>query len=287
MLPHFLCTGADVFIQKTDSLSYETDHECGRNLTLSCQLKKNTFASVWKIANKITPIAHCVQNVCDLNPDYVGQYSISSDMTLGVFNLTIQNMTKKDNGRKLICSDGSHFDSYIVRVRDYKPRLFEYTQFGTIEATSGCVSQDTNVIFRWIKISAISNIEKEFSPEIRSKNTTSCSNDSDCGNDQHIQCTEMVSVKPNDDGNYYIKIVAVYKNVSKESDISVGKFMFEDKDDESSSFKNGQVKTDKIFVGLVFIIPIVLVICVYVLLRSVLVRIRRQARLQMLRFGMN
>jgi hypothetical protein len=70
-------------------------------------------------SNDITGIGRCilVSNLCDINPAYDGQYSISSDITKGIFNLTIINATAKDNKRKLVCSDGSHTDSITIRVR--------------------------------------------------------------------------------------------------------------------------------------------------------------------------
>jgi hypothetical protein len=81
-------------------------------------------------SNDITAISRCilVLNICDINPAYDGQYSISSDIPQGIFNLTIINVTAKDNGRKLVCSDGSHTDSITIRVRgnDYLLNANQY-----------------------------------------------------------------------------------------------------------------------------------------------------------------
>jgi hypothetical protein len=106
-----------VFIHKTGSLGDKIEAECGKNLTLSCMFRKNTFAIVWKNPDDISPIAQCIQNDCNLNPSFVGLYDIAFDKTRCVFNLTIIKATKKDNGRKLVCSDGSHSDFQILRVR--------------------------------------------------------------------------------------------------------------------------------------------------------------------------
>jgi hypothetical protein len=102
----------DVVIQKTN-----TAYVCGRNQTLTCKFKKITAVIVWKNANDIIPIAQCTQSVCRLNPVYVGQYNISFDMAQRIFSLEVIQVTMKDNETKLVCSDGAHTDSLIIRVK--------------------------------------------------------------------------------------------------------------------------------------------------------------------------
>lgn len=213
---------ADVVILNTSEIAQQAVFECGRSLTLTCKFTKNTFAIVWKNAYDISSIATCIQNECAVDPMYDGQYIISFDKTSRIFNLTLIMVTMKDNGRRLVCSDGSHTDYTIIAVRDYTLDLIENKNSGTITASSGCVSQDTGVSFKWMKINACSSIENRFSPNIRFKHTTSCSNDFLCGNDQHIRYIEEIFISPN---QYHLKVIAVYGHESKDSDEIVVKYI--------------------------------------------------------------
>ncbi|XP_060584584.1 uncharacterized protein LOC132740660, partial [Ruditapes philippinarum] len=150
-------TGGNISIQKPGNETGEMSYECGRNVTLTCNFKKSRFAISWMNATDVIPIVKCTQNKCFLTPVYEGQYSFIYDRH-GIFNLTVTEITKEDNGRKLICSDGSDSDSEIIKVTDYEPLLFEDTKNGTVRAISGCISQDTEVSFKWIKLSVSSYI---------------------------------------------------------------------------------------------------------------------------------
>lgn len=209
-------------------------------MTLTCKFKKNTPVIVWKNENNITPIAQCTRNVCKLNPVYVGLYTISFDMTQHIFNLTLIKVTMKDNGRKLVCSDGSHTDSRIIRVRGYEPRLFEDGKLGTIKATSGCISQDKQVSFEWIKISARSNVESTINRNINYKNT-SCSTHSECRHDNNREYTEIIHAKSSDNGNFYLKIAMVYGKERIESRKSALKYMINGQDNNID--KNSDILT--------------------------------------------
>lgn len=215
-LTSFMLTGANIAIQRKDNRADETC-ECGKSMTLSCIFKKNTFAVEWMEANDIKPIAKCLKQVCSLNPDYVEKYNISFDMEQGYFDLTVQKVTMELNGRKLVCSDGSHTASYNMSVKDYEPFLTDDSKSGSIKAASGCISQDTQVSFKWIKIYASSNVEMEFNPESPVKSNTSCTNDSDCGNDMHMYYSEIINANASAEGKYYLKVTAIYGNESKES----------------------------------------------------------------------
>ncbi|XP_060603252.1 uncharacterized protein LOC132756250, partial [Ruditapes philippinarum] len=225
---------SNVDILEPDSLAYGKTCECGRDLTLSCKFKNKTFAIAWMNQNDISAIAQCIRNKCDINPKYIDQYKISYDETNHIFNLTIIKLTMKDNGRKLVCSDGTNTDSQLIRVKDYEPLLFENTTAGTIQAISGCISNVTRVSFKWIKICGRNKREKEITPKIHNT-TTSCSNNSDCGNDQQIQYSEVISAKASNNGNCYLKVVADYGNEKIESYHTVGKYMMEDQDEERSN----------------------------------------------------
>ncbi|XP_060573102.1 uncharacterized protein LOC132731019 [Ruditapes philippinarum] len=222
-----LTTGGHISIQKPGKQTGEMSYECGRNVTLTCNFKKCTFAILWMCATDVIPIAKCIQHKCFLTPAYKGQYAFTYDIQ-GIFNLTVIEITKEDNGRKLICSDGSDSDSEVIKVTDYEPLLFEDTINGTIRATSGCISQETEVSFKWIKMSVSSGIEEEITPTIHDNYTRRCSNDSDCGYDQQVQYTEMISAKSSDNGKYFLKVLAVYGNESKESCNTAYKYSFEE-----------------------------------------------------------
>ncbi|XP_060589100.1 uncharacterized protein LOC132744412 [Ruditapes philippinarum] len=221
-LSHLMGTGADVFILQT---ARQTVSECGRNLTLACKFKPDTFCIVWKNANDMATIAECKQKWCKLNPIYAGKYRISFDLNQCILNLTMIKATIEDNGRKLVCSDGSHIASKIVNIRDREPLLYEDTKSGTIMAKSGCTSQNTNVSFKWKLISVNSDNEKEIDPKIRERKTLSCKNDSDCGNDKQVHYTEIIAVNASVNGNYHLKVAAIYGNESKETHYSYKSIM--------------------------------------------------------------
>jgi hypothetical protein len=65
-------------------------------------------------------------------------------------------------------------------------------------------------------------------PTINGNDTRMCSNDSDCGYDQQVQYTEMISAKSSDNGKYFLKVLAVYRNRSKESCNTAYKYMIEE-----------------------------------------------------------
>jgi hypothetical protein len=111
-----LNAGLGVIIKTTDGLDDKEPYACGRNITLSCMFKENSFAVAWRKSNENTPIAKCIQNACDLNSDYVGIYSISFDIDHGIFNLSMLKVNAEENGTKLVCSDGSQSDSFIIKV---------------------------------------------------------------------------------------------------------------------------------------------------------------------------
>jgi hypothetical protein len=117
MICFCLNSGSNVKILVPGSLATGKTCECGRDLTLSCQFKKKTYAIAWRNTNDISPIARCIRNECDINPKYIDQYKISYDETNHIFNLTIIKLTMKDNGRKLVCSDGTSTDSQLIRVK--------------------------------------------------------------------------------------------------------------------------------------------------------------------------
>ncbi|XP_060565917.1 uncharacterized protein LOC132724948 isoform X1 [Ruditapes philippinarum] len=251
-----LTTGGNISIQKLGNQTGEMSYECGRNVTLTCNFKKRRFAISWMNAIDVIPIVKCSQNNCFLTPDYEGQYRFTYDRQ-GIFNLTVIQITKEDNGRKLICSDGTDSDSEIIKVTDYQPLLFEDTISGTVRAISGCISQDTEVSFKWIKMSVSSGIEEEKTPTIHANYTRRCSNDSDCGYDQQVQYTEIISAKSSDNGNYFLKILAVYGNESKESYSTAYKYIFEDHDNERIDIAPviGQVA---VVVGVVGVVGVIL-----------------------------
>ncbi|XP_060557245.1 uncharacterized protein LOC132717713 [Ruditapes philippinarum] len=260
--------GPDVVIQRADTLAYETPSECGRNLTLTCISKKDTFAIVWKNGNDNIKIAECVQNVCSINPDFERQYNISFDSARCIFNLTIMKVAMKDNGRNLVCSDGSHSDSYNITVKDNEPHLVENTTSGTILATSGCISQDTNVSFKWILISESSNIETEFNPEISNKYATNCKNNSDCGNNKHVYYTEIILANGSITGKYYLKVAAIYGNESKDSYYSyksVMKYMIGEQDEEHLNPVSKNIGTFNVVMMAMLFIFIMIILCAMVL----------------------
>jgi hypothetical protein len=119
LIHFFLIIDEGVVILNTGGITNQAVSECGQSLTLTCTFRKNTSAIVWKNAKEFSSIAMCIHNDCDINDEYVGQYRISFDKTLCIFNLTVINVTMKDNGRKLVCSDGSRTDSKIIAVRGY------------------------------------------------------------------------------------------------------------------------------------------------------------------------
>ncbi|XP_060585154.1 uncharacterized protein LOC132741086 [Ruditapes philippinarum] len=248
----FECIGANIFIKKTDNQTDEITFECGENKTLTCMFKKNKTIE-WMNKNNSRAIAMCVLNTCTLNPDYGGQYSISADMQRNIFNLTILKITRKDDGRRLVCSDGSHTDSVLLRDIDYKPQIFEDTHSGTVKVTSGCVSQRTKVSFKWTR--KINTFEEEFFPQLQSNYSTNCSSDVDCRHYQHIRYTEIVYVTANEVGKYHFKIVAVHGNKSKESNIVVEMYIIESKREN-----NGNLLIEHI---VVIIIASLILICMY------------------------
>ncbi|XP_060580868.1 uncharacterized protein LOC132737581 isoform X2 [Ruditapes philippinarum] len=253
--------GANVVIQKTDSSGNEHACSCGRSLTLTCTLEEQKFAVAWMNANDITPIAQCVKQSCKLNPAYLGQYTFSSDADRNIFNLTIIKVTKKDDGRKLVCSDGSNIDSIILRVIDYEPQLFEDTKNGTIMAMSGCVSQNRNVTFKWILVDVDSQLEKVIQPQILDANMTSCLNNSDCTHNDKVQYTETIYARASNYGNCYVKVAAFYGNERKETPNTAVKYLFEEQDNKSSNGPNSAIVAGAVIgvIGFVFAI----LICFY------------------------
>lgn len=219
------CIDADVVILNTSGIANQAVSECGRSLTLTCKFKRNTAAIVWKNANDISPIAKCIKYFCTINPAYHGQYNISFDTTRCMFNLTVMQVTMEDNGRILVCSDGSHTDSKIIVVRDYNLNLIGDRYSDTIIAASGCVSQDTDVSFKWIGIDACTSIEKQFAHKLCFRNTTSCSTDYVCGNNQLIQYMEEVEPSRSEKGNYHLKVIALYGNARKAFEETVIRYM--------------------------------------------------------------
>jgi hypothetical protein len=109
---HVKKTGANVMIQREEK-EYA---ECGRSLTLTCKIQKYVFAMSWLTGKDQIKIARCVENTCDQNPNYFGQYNFTFDVERGVFNLTIVKVTKDDNGRILVCSDGSDVDTRVIKI---------------------------------------------------------------------------------------------------------------------------------------------------------------------------
>jgi hypothetical protein len=126
MICFCLNSGSNVKILVPHSLANENTFECGRDLTLPCKFKNKTIGIAWKNPSEISPIAKCILDQCDINPKYINQYNISYDETNHIFNLTIIKLTMKDNGRKLVCSDGTSTDSQLISVKG-EHNLFIYT----------------------------------------------------------------------------------------------------------------------------------------------------------------
>lgn len=221
----------DAAVQKPYILAPEKPCECGKNLTLTCVFERGTFAIEWLNSYDATLIAHCVQNVCELNPKYYGQYDISADLQLYVFNLTIKNVTKEDDSRKLMCSDGIQSDSKSIKVREYEPLLLEDSKYGVITATSGCVSNEKEVTFKWIKLVNRSHLEEEANPKLNKNYTNGCPT---CGNNEQKQYTEIINARRSQNG-YNVKVIAFYDNESKESTYSVDKYILEEQDGENTN----------------------------------------------------
>jgi hypothetical protein len=57
---------------------------------------------------------------------------------------------------------------------------------------------------------------------------SSCSNDYDCGDHHLFHYTEMIFARANNNGKYYLKIVAVYGNETKESYKTAHKYTIEE-----------------------------------------------------------
>jgi hypothetical protein len=117
-------SGADVAILQTSSTDDWNPHECGKSLTLDCVFTRKAVSVVWMNGNNRTRIAICSQNNCSLNPQYTDKYDISFDMRWCIFSLTIRMVTKKDDGRKIICTDGTNNDYYIINVRSKNNFIF-------------------------------------------------------------------------------------------------------------------------------------------------------------------
>lgn len=221
----------DAAVQKPYIVAPEKPCECGKSLTLTCVFERGTFAIEWLNSYDATLIAHCVQNVCELNPKYYGQYDISVDLPRCVFNLTVTNVTMEDDSRRLMCSDGSQSDSKIIKVREYEPMLLEDSNYGVIKATSGCVSNEKEVTFKWIKKVNENQPEEEANPKLDRNFTKDCPT---CGNDEQKQYTEIINAQLSENG-YNLKVIAFYGNESKESTYSVDKYIIEKQDEEYSN----------------------------------------------------
>jgi hypothetical protein len=71
----------------------------------------------WLTGKERIKIANCVGKECDQNPNYSGLFDFTFDVKHGVFNLTIVKVTTEDNGRVLVCTDGSDFDTQVIKFR--------------------------------------------------------------------------------------------------------------------------------------------------------------------------
>ncbi|XP_060552674.1 uncharacterized protein LOC132713956 [Ruditapes philippinarum] len=102
-------------------------------------------------------------------------------------------------------------------------------------ATSGCVSQNKNVTFKWILVDVDSKMEKEIQPKILDANRTSCLNNSDCSHNDKVQYTEIIYARASNNGKCYVKVAALYGNERKETSNTAVKYLFEEQDNKSSN----------------------------------------------------
>ncbi|XP_060605153.1 uncharacterized protein LOC132757784 [Ruditapes philippinarum] len=267
-------TGADISIQQASRTNNQNLDAYGKSLTLTCLFMKRSSYSfvVWKNANNIEKIAICERQECSLDTPYAEKYNISADLERCIFNLTILNVTEKDNGRKLVCSDGPHRDSYIVTVRDYRPRF--YTGPNTLTATSACVSKEMNVSFKWIKICANNGIEKEINPKFLNKNTTTCSNLSTFGNDHELLYTETVPTKLTNEGNCSLTVLVMYDNEGIESRVSLTNCTIIEEPDYKDE-NNVNVRTGPTNVPVIVIAVSVTIVCLVIIVAIVFCRYKR------------
>ncbi|XP_060585618.1 uncharacterized protein LOC132741466 [Ruditapes philippinarum] len=120
----------------------------------------------------------------------------------------------------------------MIFVTGCEPMLLEDIGAGRVMATSGCVSNVTHVSFKWIKISTINGIEEEFIPTIKSNYSSKCSNESDCWIDEHMQYNVIIQASQSDNGQYYLKMIAIYGNELKESSNTYYKYIIDGQDFE-------------------------------------------------------
>lgn len=240
---------ANVEIQKHGD---ERTYTCGKNLTITCKLKEHRLAMAWMDGNSIISIAECVERSCNLNPAFNGQYTFSYNIEEGIYNLTVIKVTKKDNGKRLVCSDGSHTDFLVLKVNGHDAQLIEDKQNGSIIAKSGCISDEKKVTFKWISVSPDNGLEQEIQREVQCSND-SCVNDSICGFNQHTRYRATLFAKQTGNGKY-IKFAMEFGSERIESRKSDALYLIEEQD--YGPYSNTEIGG---FVGSVIMVVVVVV----------------------------
>lgn len=212
---------------------------CGKNLTITCKLKEHRLAMAWMNGNSIISIAECVESSCNLNPAFNGQYAFSYNIEQGIYNLTVIKVTKKDNGKRLVCSDGSHTDFLVLKVNGHDAQLIEDKQSGSIIAKSGCISDESKVTFKWISVSPDNGLEQEIQREVQYSND-SCVSDSVCGFNQHTRYRATIFAKHTVNGKY-IKFAMEFGSERIESRKSDALYLIEEQDYGSYSKNDNNV----------------------------------------------
>ena len=110
-----LITGADVTITTVGDIETDGSLKCGSTVTLMCKIDLYNGTMAWKVDD--STIMSCTSGSCKTVPPYHPNYHFSFERVNGIFNISIDPFTFKENGRLFECSDGSLGELLTISVK--------------------------------------------------------------------------------------------------------------------------------------------------------------------------
>lgn len=212
-----LQTDANVNIYQRGVTAGDSHFECGEEFVLMCQIDGYSVMSLQNDSSNV-PLAECFLGSCTLDSSVANRYTLSTDTSAGIFNLTFI-VSNYNNGTTFMCGDGSKFESSLLLMNDYIPSVIEtnQTKQRRVKVMSGCIKAGVTIELRWVKIEANtmkeSNVTFDNSLKREYENATLCALDENCGGPDLVKKIVTIDIEEGGTVEYYLGAILSYDGV--------------------------------------------------------------------------
>ncbi|XP_045207807.2 uncharacterized protein LOC123559778 isoform X2 [Mercenaria mercenaria] len=221
----FVLVSTTVMIDSVGSLRDTGSVRCGSKVTFICFIPTYKYTMTWLIDSG--KAAECTTTNCVQYPPYVIEnVEFSTDTTNGVFNMTINPVTFKADGRVIKCEAGSDTVHVIPAVKVFPKQStttimeskFDNHDMINITAMSGCVFPSSAITLQWYYYEA-GETPKLYQMSSPTVSVLPICTSGNCGGDGVVQMSSTLSIPEVQTGREYYFQIAINHEDADSKDI--------------------------------------------------------------------